>query len=141
MLWPEAVVQFKIVEVAPNMMKADLGSPCSKAINMNASSWKNLPDEVKDVIAKTAIGYRDKMAAEAIKNGAGAVEKFQKAGGKVHVLSAEERKKWAMTMPNIAKGWAEDLEKKGIPGKAILADYMDRMRAAGAPVQRHWDRE
>ncbi len=141
MLWPEAVVQFKIVEVAPYMMQADLGSPCSKAINMNASSWKNLPDEVKDVIAKTAIGYRDKMASEAIKNGAGAVEKFKKAGGKVHVLAPDERKKWAMTMPNIAKDWAEDLEKKGIPGKAILADYMDRMRAAGAPIQRHWDRE
>lgn len=141
MLWPEAVVQFKIVEVAPYMMQADLGAACSKAINVNADSWKGLPDEVKQVISTAAIGYRDKMASEAIKNGAGAVGKFKEAGGKVYVLPEAERKKWAMTMPNIAKEWAEGLEEKGIPGKAILADYMDRMRAAKQPIMRDWDKE
>ena len=43
MLWPEAVGRFKIVEVAPHMLKADLGAACSKAINVNANSWKKLP--------------------------------------------------------------------------------------------------
>ena len=55
MLWPEAVVRFKIVEVAPYMLKADLGAACSKAINVNAKSWKNLPAEVQEALASQAI--------------------------------------------------------------------------------------
>ncbi len=141
MLWPEAVVQFKIVEVAPYMMRADLGAACSKAINVNADTWKKLPAEVKEAISSAAIGYRDQMASQAIKRGAGAVAKFEKAGGKVFDLPTAERKKWAMTMPNVAKEWAESLEAKGVQGKAILADYMDRMRAANQPIMRHWDKE
>ena len=44
-------------------------------------------------------------------------------------------------MPNVAKQWAEGLEAKGIPGKKILATYMDEMRAANQPIMRHWDKE
>ena len=93
------------------------------------------------MIATAAIGYRDTMAKAAIEHGAGAVEEFKKAGGKVYDLPEAERKKWAMTMPNVAKEWADGLEKDGIPGKAILADYMDRMRAAKQPIMRDWDKE
>ena len=44
-------------------------------------------------------------------------------------------------MPNVAKEWAESLEAKGIPGKKILAAYMDKMRAANQQIMRHWDKE
>lgn len=141
MLWPEAVVRFKIVEVAPYMLKADLGSVCSKAINMNADSWKKLPKEVQMAISEGAIGYRNEMAKQAVAKGGSSVKAYEKKGGKVHTLSADERKAWAMGMPNIAKQWAEGLEKKGVPGKQILSAYMDMMRAANAPILRHWDRE
>ena len=50
---------------------------------------------------------------------------FVKAGGTVKVLTAEQRAAWAKSMPNVAKQWAEGLEAKGIPGKKILATYMD----------------
>jgi hypothetical protein len=44
-------------------------------------------------------------------------------------------------MPNLAREWAEDLERRGLPGNRILVDYMDIMRANGQPIVRHWDRE
>jgi hypothetical protein len=56
-------------------------------------------------------------------------------------MSAAERLNWARTMPNVAKGWAASLEKKGIPGREILAGYMDIMRKAGQPILRQWDKE
>ena len=141
MLWPEAVVRFKIVEVAPHMLKADLGAACSKAINVNANSWKKLPAEVQQALKSNAICYRDQMATQALAKGKGAQDKFQKMGGTVKVLSQAERAAWAKGMPNVAKQWAESLEKKGIPGKKILATYMDQMRAANQPIMRHWDKE
>ena len=141
MLWPEAVAQFKIVEVAPHMLKADLGAACSKAINVNANSWKKLPAEVKQALKSNAIGYRDQMASQALARGKGAQANFQKMGGTVKVLSTAERAAWAKSMPNVAKQWAESLEAKGIPGKKILAAYMDSMRAANQVIMRHWDKE
>lgn len=81
MLWPEAVVRFKIVEVAPYMLKADLGAACSKAINVNAKSWKNLPAEVRKALASQAIGYRDQMSSQALAKGKGSLGAFRKKGG------------------------------------------------------------
>ena len=81
------------------------------------------------------------MATQALAKGKGAQEKFQKLGGTIKVLSQAERAAWAKGMPNVAKQWAESLEKKGIPGKKILATYMDNMRAANQPIMRHWDKE
>lgn len=141
MLWPEAVVRFKIVEVAPYMLKANIGAMCSKSITVNVKSWNKLPGEVRTVLAGAAIGYRDKMASEAMKRGGGSETKFKKKGGTITMLSKKERSAWAMSMPNVAKEWAAGLEKKGIPGKKILSTYMDVMRANNQPIVRQWDKE
>ena len=100
-----------------------------------------MPSEVQQALKTNAIGYRDQMSTQALARGKGALDKFVAAGGKVRVLSAEERQAWAKSMPNVAKEWAESLEAKGIPGKKILAAYMDKMRAANQQIMRHWDKE
>ena len=96
---------------------------------------------MQQALKNNAIGYRDQMSTQALAKGKGAQAAFVKAGGTVNVLSAEQRAAWAKSMPNVAKQWAEGLEAKGIPGKKILATYMDRMRAANQPIMRQWDKE
>jgi hypothetical protein len=66
---------------------------------------------------------------------------FKEKGGTIYDMSKEQRRAWARSMPNVAKGWAEGLEKKGIPGKAILASYMETMRDANQKILRQWDKE
>jgi TRAP-type C4-dicarboxylate transport system substrate-binding protein len=66
MVWAEAAVTFKLHEVAPHMLRADIGTVNSKAITMNAKFWAKLPQEVKQAIAGAAIAYRDHVAAQAI---------------------------------------------------------------------------
>ena len=55
MLWPEASVAFKIYEVAPHMLDAQIGAVNSKVVTANASTWKKLPAEVRQVLAAQAI--------------------------------------------------------------------------------------
>jgi C4-dicarboxylate-binding protein DctP len=141
MLWPEAVTAFKMYEVVPHMLRADIGTVNSKAITMNADTWKKLPGEVKTIIKSAAIAYRDHVAQTALDRAKTAYAKYEKNGGKIITMSAAERLNWARTMPNVAKGWAASLEKKGIPGREILAGYMDIMRKAGQPILRQWDKE
>jgi C4-dicarboxylate-binding protein DctP len=141
MLWPEAAVTFKLYEVAPHMLSADIGTVNSKAITANAETWASLPDEVKGVIQAVAYDYRDHVAEVAAAGGGKSVQAFQDAGGKVVELSAEARQAWADSMPNLAKEWAADMDGKGLPGSAILSTYMDALRAAGETPVRAWDKE
>ncbi|MGK0237697.1 MAG: C4-dicarboxylate-binding protein DctP [Candidatus Pelagisphaera sp.] len=141
MIWPEAAVSFKMHEVAPYMLQADMGTVNSKAITVNKRAWDKLPAEVQEVLAETAIDYRDHVAALAVSKGAESLRLFQENGGTIATLSASERDQWAKNMPNIAKEWAEGLEEKGLPGHEILKFYMDTMRANGQNISRHWDRE
>ena len=141
LLWPEAAATFKIAEVAPNMLKADIGSVNTKVLTVNADTWKRLPDEVKTVLQAVAIEYRDLLAKLAASEGADSIAEYKKAGGVVHDLPNAERSKWASELPNLAKEWAAGLDKEGAQGSAMLTFYMDAMRAAKQPIERQWDRE
>ncbi len=141
MLWPEAAATFKMAEVAPNMLKADIGSVNTKVLTVNADTWAKLPAEVKKVLQDVAIEYRDLLAKIAAEEGASSVADYKKAGGVVHELPKAERSKWARDMPNLAKEWAAGLDKTGSQGSEMLAYYMNAMRAAKQPIERQWDRE
>jgi len=141
MLWPEAAKTFKIAEVAPYMLRADLGAVNSKTVTVNADYWKKLPDEVKTVLTEVAIDYRDHVAGVAMDRATASRDAYVAAGGTVVDMDPTERMTWANGMPNIASEWAAGLEKKGEPGSAILNTYMGKLKDAGFSPVRDWAAE
>ncbi len=138
MLWPEAAKTFKIAEVAPHMLRVDLGAVNSKTVTVNADYWAKLPDEVKMVLQEVAILYRDHVAGLAMDRAAASRDAFVEAGGKIVEASAEERAAWAAAMPNIAAEWAAGLDAKGEPGSDMLQAYLGKLKAAGYTGVRDW---
>jgi TRAP-type C4-dicarboxylate transport system substrate-binding protein len=138
MLWPEAAVTYKINEVAPHMLKVDLGAVNTKTVTINKDVWDKLPDEVKDVLQAVAIEYRDQVAKVAMDEAAASVDAFKAAGGTVTVIAEDQRAAWADAMPNIAQEWADALDKKGAPGTAMLESYVQKLKDAGAVPVRDW---
>ena len=141
MLWPEAAKTFKIAEVAPFMLKADLGAVNSKTVTVNKDVWAKLPDEVKEVLQKVAVEYRDHVAGIAMDRAAEALDAYKAGGGTVVELSQEARVAWANAMPNIAADWAADLDKAGAPGSDMLKAYIAKLKAAGQEPVRDWAAE
>lgn len=142
MLWTDAAVAFKLVDSgAKNMLKADIGTANSKALTMNMDAYKKLPSEVRKVIHEVTADYRDYTAKAAVADADDAYAEFKNKGGQIVQMSDDARKKWAMSMPNIAKEWAADLDAKGVPASKMLTVYMDKMRAAEQPILRQWDKE
>ena len=139
LVWGEAVVSMKYYEVCKNYFDASLGGVNSYVINVNAQTWESWPDEVKTAMTGAAKQYGVDIGEFAARLGAEARETFTENDGTVVDIDPAERQKWAETMPNLAQQWAEALEAKGIPGNAILADYMDAMREADQPIARQWD--
>ncbi|WP_170450492.1 C4-dicarboxylate TRAP transporter substrate-binding protein [Ruegeria arenilitoris] len=138
MLWPEAAKTFKIAEVAPYMLKADLGAVNSKTITVNSDYWAKLPDEVKDVLKAVAIDYRDHVAGIAMDRAAASRDAYTEAGGTIVEVSDEERAAWANAMPNVAQEWAAALNENGEQGDAILAAYLGKLQDAGFTGVRDW---
>lgn len=141
LVWAESAVSYKLYEVAPFMIDIRLGAVTSKALTVNDRTWNRLPEEVRRVLAAVAHEYRDELAAETERQAVRSREAFEANGGTIVAVSNAERLAWAQSLPNMALEWAETLESQGLPGRRILADYMDIMRANDQPIVRHWDRE
>ena len=140
-IWMEAAITFKIGEVAPHYLKSDFGTGVNKAITVNKDVWNKLPDEVKKALQEVAPLYRDHVAQVTLNVADKSTKAFLEKGGKIVELTAAERRKWATSLPNIAKSWANDVEKRGMPGHKFLTAYMDALRAAGEKPVRNWDKE
>ena len=138
MLWPEAAATFKIAEVAPYMLRVDLGAVNSKTVTVNADYWKKLPDEVKEVLTEVAVEYRDHVAGIAMDRATSSRESYVAAGGTVVDVSDEERAQWADAMPNLAAEWASGLDAKGEPGTEMLDAYLQKLTDDGFTAVRDW---
>jgi len=141
MLWPEAAKTFKIAEVAPSMLKVDLGAVNSKTVTVNSDYWKKLPEEVQNVLLEVAVAYRDHVASVAMDRAEASRKAYEDAGGKVIEVSAEDRAAWASAMPNIAVEWAKNLDEKGEPGSDMLKSYLGKLSASGHDPIRDWASE
>lgn len=141
MLWPEAAETFKIAEVAPYMLEADMGAVNTKTVTVNKDYWDKLPDEVKDVLLEVAVLYRDHVAGIAMDRAGASREAYVAAGGTIIEMSPEDRKAWADAMPNIAAEWAEGLDDSGEPGTEMLKAYMGKLKDAGFEPVRDWSAE
>ncbi|MGS4886404.1 C4-dicarboxylate TRAP transporter substrate-binding protein [Roseibium sp. MB-4] len=141
MLWPEAAKTFKIAEVAPYMLKADLGAVNSKTITVNKDYWDKLPDEVKEVLQDVAVAYRDHVAGVAMDRAEASRAAYVESGGTIVEMDPAERAQWAANMPNIAVEWAADLDTKGEPGSDMLKSYTAKLKEAGHTPVRDWSAE
>ncbi len=140
-VWPEAIVSFKLYEVGPYLVDVRLGAVSSVAISANERTWERLPDEVRRALLAAATVYRDELALETVRRSAMAMESFEAQGGSIVSLSDEQRREWAASVPDLAGAWVADIERRGLPGRELLQAYMNTMRANGQPIMRHWDLE
>ena len=140
-VWPEAIMGYKLNEVGPYLIDVGLGAVSSVALSANQRFWKKLPEEVQQALLESSVVYRDELARETVKRSLQAMEAFEEQGGTVISLSEEQRQQWADSIPALASAWVEGMESRDLPGQQLLRDYMEIMRANDQPIMRHWDRE
>lgn len=140
-VFASGIPPFKYYEVAKHLTTVSFGAMFSTSITINQRRWSKLPKEVRDVMTEITPEYRKKAAGYYTNRGSKALALAKSKGVTVHALSAEERRRWALSLPNIAQEWAKRLDKKGMPGTKTLNTYMDLSRKAGVTFARNWDKE
>lgn len=139
--WADVVGAFKLCEVAPHFLSADMGAVSNFALVANKPWFDGLPEEVQSVIREVTPEYRDLLADVTTKGDANGRDACVAQGGEIHEVSAELRQNWADSLPNIAREWAAAADGNGLPGSKVLEAYMDMMRDADQPIARQWDKE
>lgn len=139
-VWPEAIAAYKLYEVGPYMLDVQFGGATSKAIVVNGRTWERLPEEVRGVLSAVAVDYRNQLARETDRISAHAKEVYAEVGGKTISMTEEQRREWAENLPDLAGEWVKSMERKGLPGRQILEDYMQVMRDNNQPIMRDWDK-
>lgn len=123
MAW-EAVEMLNLQEVAKNALDANVASGTFFLI-MNKKAWDSLTPEQQKVFEEESGDKASQLFAKAWDNTkTSSTNKFTKAGGKILTPDAAETARWQEKAKPIWDKWASDLEAKGLPGKAVLADTL-----------------
>jgi TRAP-type C4-dicarboxylate transport system substrate-binding protein len=135
-----AAMAIKVYEVAPYICMVNFGSQFAGGLSINKDVFDSFPPEVQKIFIDVGKEYDKKLAEAQAARAGKAMEMMKKGGAKVIYLSDGERKRWADKLPNVPMEWAETMEKKGLPGKAMLKGYLDGLRARGVKLARDWDK-
>ncbi|RMH48821.1 MAG: hypothetical protein D6686_09635 [Alphaproteobacteria bacterium] len=138
MTFESAIAPYKFHEVAPYITKINFGAQYASALTVNLDTWKALPEDVRQVIQEVADEYRDRAAAAYKAGGEASLAKAAAEGAIITQLPEEERRAYALRLPNIAREWAAALDAQGKPGSRVLETYMRLSREAGIVHARDW---
>ena len=134
------IFPIKIYEVAPYMTKVNLGSMSIGAITINKKLFDSMSPETQKILRDVGVEYSQRVSATMQKLAGVFEKKMADYGTHISVFPPAERKKWAMTMPNIAANWVKFNEQRGVPAKKILEAYMNKLRANHVELVRDWDK-
>lgn len=130
----------KVYEVAPYLCMVNFGAQFAGGLSINKDVFDSFPEYMQKIFLEVGAQYADKLAQAQADKAAGAMKAMEEAGAKVIYLSDAERKRWANKLPNVPNDWAESMEQKGLPGKAVLKGYLDGLRQRGTVLVRDWDK-
>lgn len=123
MAW-EAVEMLNLQEVSKYSLDANVTSG-SFFLIMNKKAWDNLTPEQQKVFEEESGDKASQLFAMAWDNTkVTSTDKFKKAGGKILTPDAAEQARWREKAEPIWDKWANELEAKNLPAKAVLADTL-----------------
>jgi TRAP-type C4-dicarboxylate transport system substrate-binding protein len=134
-----AAMAIKVYEVAPYICMVNFGSQFAGGLSINKDVFDSFPPEMQKIFLDVGREWSRKLAEAQAARADKAMEIMKKGGATVTYLSDTERKRWADKLPNVPMQWAEAMEQKGLPGKAMLKGYLDGLRARGVKPVRDWD--
>jgi len=135
-----AAAAIKVHEVAPHICKVNFGAQFAGGLSINKDIFESLPPEIQQVFLEVGEGYARRLAEAQAKRAAAALASMGESGATITALSDEERKRWAMKLPNVPMEWAQTMEDQGLPGKAVLKGFLDGLRKRGTTLVRDWDK-
>jgi len=110
---------WKLQEVTKYHTKADMGSVTAWGA-MNKGVWESMSPEVQAIIDEISVDMALDTSRTVSKHRDIALQQFAEQGHEFFELTAEEKARWIEKTVPIRNKWIKDMEKKGLPGKAVV---------------------
>lgn len=119
-LAPASVItNFQLGDVMNYIVKGNFYTS-SLMVVMNEDTWNRISPEDQEAIEGLMGEEMALLAGETYdKDGDGGWRAAEEAGIEIYELSDAEVEEWAKPLESIAEKWVEEMEGKGLPGKAI----------------------
>lgn len=132
---------YKAFQAANYITETNFGATIGISISFNKQAWDKMPPYAQEILREEITIALDKYSAASLATAKKFKGMMSEKGVKFTEFPQEERRRWALEMPNIPQEWAESVEKQGIPASEILEAYLDALRDAGVKLARDWDKE
>jgi TRAP-type transport system periplasmic protein len=119
-----SLVDFKMIDVTKSQTLAN--STCAlSAMVMNIDTWKKLPADVQKVFDElSGESLSIAQATEFDNTAREALELAKSKGQKIYELSPADRKLYGEKAQPVIDAWVAEMEKKGLPGKAVYQEAL-----------------
>lgn len=117
-----AFYAMKIVEVTEYHTHIHMGGAAMWTA-MNKNTWNRLPKDIQDIITQVTKEMMPHTLTKAttLEVYAG-LKTIKSKGREVIELSPDEMNRWRETVKPLWNEWAQSMEAKGLPGRAVLKD-------------------
>lgn len=137
-VFPTAAAPARLHEVAPYVTVTNFGAQYAGSLVANKEWFDAQPAALQEALRKGAAAYTAAYTAEQSARVTAAMAAIAPDADKLHVLSGEERARWAAALPDIAGAWAANADGRDLPGTAVLEAYVGILKEAGAETGRDW---
>ena len=136
-MFPDAIVSFKLDEVAKQFVNMDFGCVHTPLLAMNKDTWDSLSPKVQKIFLEVGRDWNTYIGQVTYEKQQAALRKMKAAGVEVKEASAADKLAWASAMPNIPKRRFKEINAAGMPGEAIY-NYIKALKSLGHKFPRDW---
>jgi len=123
----EALAPFRLNEVVRHHTEVGLAA-AAFALHVNRKKYATLPPDLRRVLDETtapAGGYWRRVGEAWDRAEAAARKALIDGKAEVFVVPRDERRRWREALRPLDDRWAADLDRRGLPGKALVKEARD----------------
>ncbi len=90
---------------------------------INEKRWQKLPGDIQSALMIAAKEYNKHFSENWENEGLKLVGEFEREGMVIHRILPKDREKWDAPLAGIEETWIQEMEKKGLPGKKVFAEF------------------
>lgn len=120
----------KMNEISKYLLEEGLGG-IPVGIAMSQKKWDELPPDIQKIFNQISDEWGTVGAGTYVTQDTKARDLMIKAGMEMVRLPPKEKEEWMKGTWSIWEKWANDMEAKGLPGKAIMQDWISILKSSG----------
>jgi TRAP-type C4-dicarboxylate transport system substrate-binding protein len=136
-MFADGVTSFRLHELSKQFVDVGFGCIPIPVLCANRDSWRGIPADVQRIIREEAASWSDHLGEQFHLRTEAAFATMRQAGLTVRSLDDEERRAWAMSLPNLAKQRMEEIRRANQPAEAVSA-WIELAKEAGHRWPRDW---